>query len=164
MLKPNLRIANVIACLCADAAIRLERSANPGKEARPSALGCHHAPDCQMAVKSTTDFYLVKNEMGGLPAARLRSRFGRGSHGETGTSSRRQPSSRRAAPRLVFTEPYQATGGVTKVYQIRCRACAPAKKMELRLIFKLHPLESIKGLPEDVGTAHSEQQHQSGSH
>jgi hypothetical protein len=144
---------NVIACLCADDSNPL--SSVPlilAKKRGLPALGCHHgALDCQMAVKSNhAEFYLVKNEMERDYLRRVcRLDSARVVMAKPEISSPpRQPSSRRTAPWLVFfTEPYPCYGWRSDdVYRdLLPRLCSLAKKMELRLVFKLHPLESIKG-------------------
>jgi hypothetical protein len=66
-------------------------------------------------------------------------------------SSRRPPLqgfARRSAPWLVFfTEPYHSSGWRSdEVYRdLLPRLCALAKSCGLRLVFKLHPFDNIKG-------------------
>ncbi|MGA8493484.1 MAG: hypothetical protein WB711_23890 [Terriglobales bacterium] len=144
---------NVTACLCAD-------DSNPpssiplmmAKKRGLPAIACHHGGlNYHMAIKTNhADVYLVKNEMerdylrricnvppekmamAGLPP------------------SKAQPEHRIAphsAPWLVFfTEPYQCGGWRNdEVYgDLLPRLCALARSCRLKLVFKLHPFDSVK--------------------
>ena len=145
---------NVTACLCAD-------DSNPpssiplilAKKRGLPALACHHgALNYMMAIKQHfADFYLVKSEMEqdyvqhtcGLAPEKIVM--------VAPASSKLLPlprEVRRSAPWLVFfTEPYQ-TGEWRKdeVYRdLLPRLCSLAQTCGLRLVFKLHPFESVKG-------------------
>jgi hypothetical protein len=117
------------------------------------AIACHHgALNYMMAVKTNhADFYLVKNEM-------ERSYLRRICHLDpekivmfSEASSKRSPSPR--APRssaswlVFFTEPYQNSGWRTdEVYcDLLPHLWSLAQRYGLKLVFKLHPFESIKG-------------------
>lgn len=145
---------NVTACLSAD-------DSNPpssiplmmAKKRGLLALACHHgALDYQMAIKAThSDFYLVKSEMEQDYLRRICHLAPEKIVIAAPASSRPLPlqrAARRSAPWLVFfTEPYQS-------YWWRCdevyrdllpRLCSLAQTCGLKLVFKLHPFESIKG-------------------
>jgi hypothetical protein len=142
---------DVIGCLSAD-------DSNPPssipllitKQRGLPALACHHgALDCQLAFKvNQADFYLAKGEMEqdylqrvcGLASERIL----------IATPSKpvlplRTGSS---APWLVFfTEPYQSYGWRRdEVYRdLLPRLCSLAQSCNLKLVFKLHPFENVKG-------------------
>jgi hypothetical protein len=144
---------NVTACLSAD-------DSNPpssiplaiAKKRGVPALACHHgALDYHMAIKANhADFYLVKSEMEQDYLRRI-------CHLASQKIVIAVPASkplllrggaRRSAPWLVyFTEPYQSYGWRSdEVYRdLLPRLCSLAEICKLRLVFKLHPFESIKG-------------------
>jgi len=145
---------NVTACLSGD-------DSNPpssiplimAKQRRLPALACHHgALDCTMAIKvNHADFYLVKGEMERAYLRRIcqlapeRIVFG-ATHSAKSLPLRRVAG--RSAPWLVFfTEPYPSYGWRSdEIYRdLVPRLCALAQTCGLRLVFKLHPFESIKG-------------------
>jgi len=146
---------NVVGCLCTDDSnpptrIPLLLAENRGLPA----LACHHgALDYSMAFKTNhADFYLAKSEM---EQDYLR-RICRLAPEEIVTAApislnSLSPGStlrRSEAPWLVFfTEPYANTGWRTdEVYQdLLPRLYSLAQSCGLRLVFKLHPFESIKG-------------------
>jgi hypothetical protein len=144
----------VTACLSAD-------DSNPNtriplilaKKLGIPAVACHHgALDFRMAIKvNHADTYLAKSEMEldylrrtchlaaekvviAAPALSKLSPF--------------QRATRRSAPWLVFfTEPYQSYGWRSdEVYRdLLPHLCSLAQTCGLRLVFKLHPFESVKG-------------------
>jgi hypothetical protein len=147
-----LEVENVVGCLCAD-------DSNPytriplilANKRGVATLACHHgALDNRMAMKRQhADFYLAKSEMerdyllrvcqvasekvvvGGPPVSRL----DRGALLDD-------------RPWLVFfTEPYQTAGWRTdEVYRdLLPRLRSLASVCGLKLVFKLHPFESVKG-------------------
>ncbi|HWY57432.1 MAG TPA: hypothetical protein VNZ03_23405 [Terriglobales bacterium] len=145
---------HVTACLSAD-------DSNPNsriplmlaKKQGIPALACHHgALDFRMAIKvNHADLYLAKNEMERdylkhvchlapeklVIAAPARAK-----------PWLLQPAVRRNAPWLVFfTEPYQSYGWRSnEVYRdLLPHLCALAQACGVRLVFKLHPFENVKG-------------------
>jgi len=117
------------------------------------ALACHHgALDFRMAIKvNHADLYLAKSEMEldylrricHLAAEKIVI-----APPALSTPSPLQCAARRSAPWLVFfTEPYQSYGWRNdEVYRdLLPRLCSLAQTCHLRLVFKLHPFESIKG-------------------
>jgi hypothetical protein len=145
---------NVTACLCGDDSNPL--SSVPlilGKKRGLPALARHHgALDCQMAIKTNhADFYLAKNEMERDYLGRIcRLASEKIVVTDSGTSSALplEPPSRRVAPWLVFfTEPYESFGWrADEVYrELLPRLYSLAHEMGLKLVFKIHPLESVKG-------------------
>jgi hypothetical protein len=143
----------VTACLSAD-------DSNPpssiplilAKQRRLPALACHHgALDFMKAIKMNhADFYLAKSEM---ERDYLR-RICRVVPDKIVIAPPASPTplfsqcvARRSAPWLVFfTEPYQSRGWRSdEVYRdLLTRLCSLAQTCGLRLVFKLHPFESIK--------------------
>jgi hypothetical protein len=145
---------NVAACLSGD-------DSNPpssiplimAKQRGLPALACHHgALDYTMATKvNHADFYLVKNEMERDYLRRICHLAAEKIIVATPASSKSLPlhrMARRSAPWLVFfTEPYPSYGWRNdEVYRdLLPRLCALARSCGLRLVFKLHPFESVKG-------------------
>jgi len=145
---------NVTACLSAD-------DSNPpssiplimAKQRGLSALACHHgALNYHMAIKTNhADVYLLKNDMEQDYLRRI-CKVALEKTVITATRSSRRPPlqgfARRSAPWLVFfTEPYHSSGWRSdEVYRdLLPRLCALAKSCGLRLVFKLHPFDNIKG-------------------
>jgi hypothetical protein len=144
---------NVTACLCAD-------DSNPpssiplimAKQRGLPALACHHgALNYHMAIKTNhADVYLVKNEMERDYLQRI-CNVASEKIVIAALSSRPLPMQHvalRSASWLVFfTEPYQSSGWRSdEVYRdLLPRLCALAQTCGLRLVFKLHPFDSIKG-------------------
>jgi hypothetical protein len=145
---------HVTACLSAD-------DSNPntriplilaGKEGIP-ALACHHgALDFRMALKvSHADFYLVKSEMEQDYLRRICHLASEQMIMAAPASSKPlpvRPAARCSEPWLVFfTEPYQSYGWRSdEVYRdLLPRLCSLAQTCGLKLVFKLHPFESVKG-------------------
>jgi len=145
---------NVTACLCGD-------DSNPpssiplimAKKRGLPALACHHgALDYMMAIKANhADCYLVKSEMEG-DYLRCICHLDPEKIAIVGPTSSKpllwQRVARRSAPWLVFfTEPYQTYWWRSdEVYRdLLPRLCSLAQTCGLRLVFKLHPFESIKG-------------------
>jgi hypothetical protein len=145
---------DVTACFCAD-------DSNPpssiplalAKKRGIPALACHHgALNYMMGVKGChADFYLVKSAMERDYLRRICDLAPE--QIVVAEPVQRKPlvsqrAGRHAAPWLVFfTEPYQ-TGGwrSDEVYRdLVPRLCSLAQICGLRLVFKLHPFESIKG-------------------
>jgi hypothetical protein len=146
---------NVTGCLSADdtapdTRIPLILAKNRGL----AALACHHgALDQRMAVKKNhADFYLVKSEMERdyllrvcmVPPEQLIM------GGPASVANTVEPVSHAfpASWLVFFTEPYQ-TGGwrSDEVYRdLLPRLCALAQTCGLRLVFKLHPFESIRSI------------------
>ncbi len=145
---------NVTACLSAD-------DSNPpssipllmAKSRGLPALACHHgALDYHMAIKANhADFYLVKSEMEQDYLRRICRLTPEKIVIAAPASSKPLPlqgGARPSAPWLVFfTEPYQSYGWRSdEVYRdLLPRLCSLARTCGLRLIFKLHPFESLKG-------------------
>ena len=145
---------NVTACLSADDSNPL--SSIPlimAKQRGLPALVCHHgALDYQMAVKTNhADFYLVKNEMERDYLSRVCHLAPEKIVVAVPPASQvlaSQRAARHSAGWLVFfTEPYQSHGWRSEeVYRdLLPRLCSLAKTTGLKLVFKLHPLESVKG-------------------
>lgn len=117
------------------------------------ALACHHgALNYHMAIKTNhADVYLVKNEMEQDYLRRICKLAREKTVMVAPSSSRRLPLegfARRSAPWLVFfTEPYHSTGWRSdEVYRdLLPRLFALAKTCGLKLVFKLHPFDNIKG-------------------
>jgi hypothetical protein len=141
---------NVTACLSAD-------YSNPpssiplllAKKRGLPALACHHgALDYTMAMKvNHADAYLAKSEM-------ERDYLGRVCDLEperivvVGLAASKPLAARSSAPWLVFfTEPYESSGWRSdEVYRdLLPRLCSLAQTCGLKLVFKLHPFESVKG-------------------
>jgi hypothetical protein len=145
---------NVSACLSADdsnppSRIPLIIARNRGIPA----WACHHgALDYMMAIKENyADRYLVKSEMERDYLTRVchlapeEIVFAEPAQPKPLAS---RPVGRRSAAWLVFfTEPYRAGGWRSEeVYRdLVPRLCTLAQTCGLRLVFKLHPFESIKG-------------------
>ena len=145
---------NVTACLCAD-------DSNPpsnipltmAKKRGLPALACHHgALNYHMAIKTNyADLYLVKNEMERDYLRRICNVAAEKTVIAPPPLSKPHPAQRVArhtAPWMVFfTEPYQSNGWRSEeVYRdLLPRLCALAQACGLRLVFKLHPFDSIRG-------------------
>jgi len=144
---------HVTACLSAD-------DSNPNsripvilaKKLRIPALACHHgALDFRMAIKvNHADLYLAKNEME-LDYLRRICHLASDKTVIAAPASLKSPTLQRvphrSTPWLVFfTEPYESYGWRSdEVYRdLLPRLCSLAKTCELRLVFKLHPFESLK--------------------
>jgi hypothetical protein len=142
----------VAGCLCADDSnpytrIPLLLAKNRGLQT----IACHHgALDCCMALKTlATDFYLAKTEMERdylVEQCHLaRERIVLGGPGDCG---RLTPQGARERSHIVFfSEPYEASGWRSEEV---CRDLAPrlyslAQSCGLKLAFKLHPFESLRG-------------------
>lgn len=117
------------------------------------ALACHHgALDFRMAIKvNHADLYLAKSEMELDYLKRICHLAPEKIVIAPPPLSKPTPlqcAARRSAPWLVFfTEPYQSYGWrPDEVYRdLLPRLCSLAQTCRLRLVFKLHPFESIKG-------------------
>ena len=145
---------DVSACLCAD-------DSNPysriplilaGNRGIPT-LACHHgAMDSKMALKTPhADVYLAKGEIESDYLLR-RCGVGAGKVVQGGQGLQAAPAFARSAastePWLVFfTEPYQAAGWRNEqVYaDLLPELWSLAQGCGLKLVFKLHPFESVKG-------------------
>ncbi len=145
----------VVGCLCADDSnpytrLPLILAANRGIPT----LVCHHgAMDSKMAVKvAHADTYLAKGEIerdfllrscGVAPE-----RVVLGGQGLQSSADPAKPASPSIEPWLVFfTEPFQASGWRTEeVYRdLLPKLWSLAQSCGLKLVFKLHPFESVKG-------------------
>jgi len=145
----------VVGCLCADDSnpytrIPLILAANRGIPT----LVCHHgAMDSKMAVKvAHADTYLAKGEIerdfllrscGVAPEKVVL-----GGQGLPSSADPAKPVSPSTEPWLVFfTEPFQASGWRTEeVYRdLLPKLWSLAQSCGLKLVFKLHPFESVKG-------------------
>lgn len=146
---------NVVGCLCTDDSnpptrIPLLLAKNRGL----TAVACHHgAMDYGMAFKAHhADFYLAKSEMEQDYLRRV-CEVAPGKVVSVAEISLNlsPPESilrRSDAPWLVFfTEPYANAGWrIDELYQdLLPRLCSLAQSCALKLVFKLHPFESIKG-------------------
>ena len=146
---------NVTACLCAD-------DSNPpssiplilAKKRGLPALACHHgALNYMMAIKQHfADFYLVKSEMEQDYVQHIcRSCSREDSHGGPGLVETVAFATRRFAALLRgwFFSPSPIRAGEWRkdeVYRdLLPRLCSLAQTCGLRLVFKLHPFESVKG-------------------
>ena len=145
---------NVAACLSAD-------DSNPpssiplimAKKRGLPALASHHgALDCTMAIKvNHADSYLVKSDMERDYLKRICHLDAEKIVMAAPASSKPLPLQRAArysAPWLVFfTEPYQTYWwrGEEVYRDLLPRLCSLAQTCGLRLVFKLHPFESITG-------------------
>ncbi|MGD0512724.1 MAG: hypothetical protein ABSA29_05440 [Terriglobales bacterium] len=117
------------------------------------AIACHHgALNSHMAIKSNhADVYLVKNEMERDYLRRVCKVPAHKTLIVARPTSKPLPAQRvtlPSAPWLVFfTEPYLSSGWRSdEVYRdLLPRLCALAQACGLRLVFKLHPFDSIKG-------------------
>jgi hypothetical protein len=144
---------NITACLCAD-------TSNPAsslpllmaKKRGLPALACHHgALDYQMAIQARHgDFYLAKNEMERDYLARV---CGLDPSGIALESASRANLSAWQATRqsdagwlVFFSQPLPSLGWRTEeTYRdLLPRLCSVAQNSGLRLVFKLHPFESVK--------------------
>jgi hypothetical protein len=142
---------NVTACLSADdsnppSSIPLILAQKRGLPV----LGCHHgALDYQMAIKTNhADVYLAKSEMERDYLLRICRLAPEKIVVAPSVSSKPLRVPRRSAPWLVFfTEPYANSGWRSdEVYRdLLPRLCALAQTCGLKLVFKLHPFESIRG-------------------
>jgi hypothetical protein len=145
---------NVTACLSAD-------DSNPpssiplimAKKRGLPALACHHgALSYMMAIKANyADFYLVKNEMERDYLKRIcqvaPEKLVVAAPARTKPNSL-QWATRRRAPWLVFfTEPYASYGwrGDEVYRDLLPRLHSLAQDCEMKLVFKLHPFETVKG-------------------
>lgn len=146
----------IASCLCADDSnpytrIPLILANNRGIPT----LACHHgALDSKMALKTLhSDGYLAKGEMEkdyllrccGVDPKRV---ILGGQGVQSVSEARRNPASRSMEPWLVFfTEPYQAAGWrFEEVYaDLLPELWSLAQRCGVKLIFKLHPFESVKG-------------------
>lgn len=144
---------HVTACLSAD-------DSNPNtrlplilaKKLSIPALACHHgALDFRMAIKvNHADLYLAKSEME-LDYLRRICHLASDKTVIAAPASLKSPPLQRvphrSTPWLVFfTEPYENYGWRSdEVYRdLLPRLCSLARTFELRLVFKLHPFESLK--------------------
>ena len=145
----------VLGCLCADdsnpySRLPLILAANRGI----STLVCHHgAMDSKMAVKvAHADTYLAKGEIEqdflvrscGVAAEKVVL----GGQGLASAPEMAKAAARSAEPWLVFfTEPFQAVGWRTdEVYRdLLPKLWSLAQSCGLKLVFKLHPFESVRG-------------------
>ena len=150
-----LESETIVGCLCAD-------DSNPytrlplilAKNHGIPTLVCHHgAMDSKMAVKlHHADTYLSKGEIERdflLRACGVATeKVVVGGQGLPSTMDASQSAVRSMEPWLVFfTEPFQAAGWRTEeVYRdLLPRLWALAEDCGLKLVFKLHPFESVKG-------------------
>jgi len=150
-----LNCENIVGCLCADDSnpytrLPLILARNRGVPT----VACHHgALDSKMAVKvSHADTYLAKGEMErdyllrscGVDADKI-------VLGGQGLPA--NPGPEKALPQsredwlVFFTEPYEAAGWRSdEVYRdLLPKLWALAQSSGLKLVFKLHPFESVKG-------------------
>ena len=145
----------VAGCLCTDDSnpytrLPLILAANRGI---PTLVSHHGAMDSKMAVKvAHADTYLAKGEIerdfllracGVAPEKVVL-----GGQGLPSSADPVKPASQSAEPWLVFfTEPFQAAGWRTEeVYRdLLPKLWSLAHSCGLKLVFKLHPFESIKG-------------------
>jgi hypothetical protein len=144
----------IAGCLCADdtnpyTRIPLLLAKNRGMPA----IACHHgALDCWMSVKTpAADFYLAKSEMERdylihtceVPHEQV---VLCGPDGARATTSKAETARSVRSCIVFFTEPYEATGWRSEeVYKdLLPRLCSLAQSCGLKLVFKLHPFESIK--------------------
>ena len=144
---------HVTACLSADDSNPITRlPLILAKKLRIPTLACHHgALDFRMAIKANhADIYLAKSEMELDYLRRICNVASEKVVLAAPASSKPLPlrrEARRSAPWLVFfTEPYQSYGWRSdEVYRdlLPC-LCSLAQSCGLRLVFKLHPFESIK--------------------
>ena len=117
-------------------------------------LACHHgAMDSKMAVKTPyADIYLAKGEIErdyllrscGVPAEKVVL----GGQGLPSRPDAAKPAAPPSQPWLVFfTEPYQAAGWRTEeVYRdFLPKLWSLSQACKLKLVFKIHPFESIRG-------------------
>jgi hypothetical protein len=141
---------NVTACLSGD-------DSNPpssiplilAKKWGIPAIACHHgALDFRMAIKiNHADFYLAKSDMEIDYLERICHVAAEKIAMASTPSAKPLPAVRRSAPWLVFfTEPYQSYGWRSdEVYRdLLPRLCSLAQTCGLKLVFKLHPFESVK--------------------
>jgi hypothetical protein len=145
----------IAGCLCAD-------DANPytriplllAKNRGIPAVACHHgALDCWMTFKTlVADFYLAKSEMEHdylihtceVPREKVVSS---GPDGTRAAASETNPERSERSCVCFFTEPYEAGGWRSEEVYIDLlpRLCSLAQSCGLKLVFKLHPFESIRG-------------------
>ena len=146
---------NIVGCLCAD-------DSNPytrlplilAKNRGIPTVACHHgALDSKMAVKvSHADTYLAKGEM---ERDYLLQSCGMDENkvvlGGQGSAVSPEPAKTKMPGRkdwlVFFTEPYETTGWRSdEVYRdLLPKLWALAQSSGLKLVFKLHPFESVKG-------------------
>ncbi|MBZ5722040.1 MAG: hypothetical protein LAO03_16835 [Acidobacteriia bacterium] len=146
---------NLVGCLCADDSNPYTRIPLILAEQRAlPALACHHgAMDARMAMKTQHgDFYLAKSEM----ERDYLVRFCRVAPEKVliGAPTSKQALSGPKPPDpckrqwlVFFTEPYQtAAWRTSEVYRdLLPRLVSLARNCGLKLVFKLHPFESVKG-------------------
>jgi hypothetical protein len=141
---------NVTACFCADdsnppSSIPLIMARKRGLPV----LACHHgALDYQMAIKTNhADVYLAKSEMERDYLRRI-CRLAPEKIVVAPPMSSKPPRVLRHSARwlVFFTEPYASSGWRSdEVYRdLLPRLCTLAQTCGLKLVFKLHPFESIK--------------------
>jgi hypothetical protein len=141
---------NVTACFCADdsnppSSIPLIMARKRGLPV----LACHHgALDYQMAIKTNhADVYLAKSEMERDYLRRI-CRLAPEKIVVAPPMSSKPPHVLRHSARwlVFFTEPYASSGWRSdEVYRdLLPRLCTLAQTCGLKLVFKLHPFESIK--------------------
>ena len=117
-------------------------------------LACHHgAMDSKMAVKVPyADIYLAKGEIErdyllrscGVPAGKVVL----GGQGLPSRPDAAKPAAPPSEPWLVFfTEPYQAAGWrIEEVYRdLLPKLWSLSQTCKLKLVFKIHPFESVRG-------------------
>jgi hypothetical protein len=142
---------NVTACLSGD-------DSNPpstiplilAKKRGIPAIACHHgALDFRITIKvNHADFYLAKSAMEIDYLERICHVAAEKIAMASPPWAKNLPKARRSAPWLVFfTEPYQSYGWRSdEVYRdLLPRLCSLAQTWGLKLVFKLHPFESVKG-------------------
>ena len=145
----------VVGCLCADDSNPYTRLALILARNRGiPTLACHHgALDSRMAVKVLhADTYLAKGEIERdylLRSCRVApEKVVLGGQGLSSTTDAAKPAGRSSEPWLVFfTEPFGAAGWRTEeVYaDLLPKLWALSESCGLKLVFKLHPFESVKG-------------------
>ena len=145
----------VVGCLCADDSnpytrLPLILARNRGIPT----LACHHgALDSRMAVKALhADTYLAKGEIERdylLRSCRVApEKVVLGGQGLSSTTDSAKPAGRSTEPWLVFfTEPFPTAGWrAEEVYaDLLPKLWALSQSCGLKLVFKLHPFESVKG-------------------
>lgn len=145
----------VVGCLCADDSnpytrLPLILAENLGIPT----LACHHgALDSNMAVKVPhAGVYLAKGEIERDFLLRscgvAQKRVVLGGQGLPSTTDPAKAAAQSSEPWLVFfTEPYHAAGWRTE--EVYCdllpKLCSLAQSCGLKLVFKIHPFESVKG-------------------
>jgi len=153
--KQVFQSETIVGCLCCDDSnpytrLPLILARNRGI----STLACHHgAMDSKMAVKVPhADTYLAKGEIErdfllrscGVPVAKVVL----GGQGLPSSSDAAKAAARQSEPWLVFfTEPYQAMGWrPEEVYRdLLPKLWSLSQVCKLKLVFKIHPFESVRG-------------------